>query len=239
MQEQVATWQEERRVSKYAEGLEQLPATRTIPMDPKQVWRDDGLGLSSSRSSSMQGEGVVAVGRFLLQLIRFFLGRERERMASESTAQPALAPWCSPLLPCPAVEVRGVWCAGEPVAQPVHGVHRLGARGEQGWAVSVLCPAGGQALYPAVLPVCQQQALPSSTLPPCPPPTSACRTGTALAALARRCATTKPRAASTRWQSSWGPSPRTVQMCIAMPPMRTTWCWIHTWRATSATGAST
>jgi hypothetical protein len=149
MQEQVATWQEERRVSKYAEGLEQLPATRTIPMDPKQVWRDDGL--SSSRSSSMQGEGDVAVGRFLLQLIRFFLGRERERMASESTAQPALAPWCSPLLPCPAVEVRGVWCAGEPVAQPVYGVHRLGARGEQGWAVSVLCPGGGQALHPAVL----------------------------------------------------------------------------------------
>ena len=68
----MATWQEERRVSKYAEGLEQLPATRTIPMDPKQVWRDDGLGLSSSRSSSMQGEGDVAVGQFLLQLIRFF-----------------------------------------------------------------------------------------------------------------------------------------------------------------------
>jgi hypothetical protein len=37
-QEQVATWQDERHVSKYADRLEQLPATRTIPMDPKQVW---------------------------------------------------------------------------------------------------------------------------------------------------------------------------------------------------------
>ena len=33
----VEAWQEERPVSKYAEGLEQLQPTRTIPMDPKQV----------------------------------------------------------------------------------------------------------------------------------------------------------------------------------------------------------
>lgn len=36
-QEKVDAWEEERRVSKYAEGLEQLPATKRIPMDPKQV----------------------------------------------------------------------------------------------------------------------------------------------------------------------------------------------------------
>lgn len=36
-QDTVAAWQEERRVSKYASTLEQLPATRPIPMDPSQV----------------------------------------------------------------------------------------------------------------------------------------------------------------------------------------------------------
>jgi len=36
-QEKVDAWEEERRVSKYADGLEQLPATKRIPMDPKQV----------------------------------------------------------------------------------------------------------------------------------------------------------------------------------------------------------
>jgi hypothetical protein len=41
MQEQVNGWQEERRVSKYAEHLEQLPATRKIAMDPKEV--SDGV----------------------------------------------------------------------------------------------------------------------------------------------------------------------------------------------------
>ena len=42
LQEDVAAWQEERQVSKYAENLEQLPATRKIPMDPKQVCTADG-----------------------------------------------------------------------------------------------------------------------------------------------------------------------------------------------------
>lgn len=41
-QEKVDAWEEERRVSKYAEGLEQLPATKRIPMDPKQVWCAEG-----------------------------------------------------------------------------------------------------------------------------------------------------------------------------------------------------
>lgn len=36
-QEKVDAWEEERRVSKYADGLQQLPATKRIPMDPKQV----------------------------------------------------------------------------------------------------------------------------------------------------------------------------------------------------------
>jgi hypothetical protein len=36
-QNQAEAWQEERVVSKYAGNLEQLPCTRTIPMDPKQV----------------------------------------------------------------------------------------------------------------------------------------------------------------------------------------------------------
>jgi ubiquitin carboxyl-terminal hydrolase 5/13 len=36
-QNQVEAWQEERLTSKYADGLEQLPCTRTIPMDPEQV----------------------------------------------------------------------------------------------------------------------------------------------------------------------------------------------------------
>ena len=36
-QEKVDAWEEERRVSKYADALEQLPATKRIPTDPKQV----------------------------------------------------------------------------------------------------------------------------------------------------------------------------------------------------------
>lgn len=35
--EEVASWQEERKVSKYAANLEQLPCDRKIPMDPAQV----------------------------------------------------------------------------------------------------------------------------------------------------------------------------------------------------------
>ena len=39
---------------------------------------------------------------------------------------------------------------------------------------------------------------------------SACRTGTAAAATAQRCATSRTRAPSTRWSSSWAPSHPTV-----------------------------
>lgn len=41
-QEGVAAWEEERRPSKYADALEQLPPSRQIPMDPKQVQRAGG-----------------------------------------------------------------------------------------------------------------------------------------------------------------------------------------------------
>jgi hypothetical protein len=36
-QTEAEAWEEERNVSKYAEGIEQLPCNRKIPMDPKQV----------------------------------------------------------------------------------------------------------------------------------------------------------------------------------------------------------
>ena len=37
VQTEAEAWEEERRISKYAESLEQLPCNRKIPMDPKQV----------------------------------------------------------------------------------------------------------------------------------------------------------------------------------------------------------
>lgn len=37
VQTEAEAWEEERRISKYAENLEQLPCNRKIPMDPKQV----------------------------------------------------------------------------------------------------------------------------------------------------------------------------------------------------------
>jgi hypothetical protein len=36
-QTEAEAWEEERNISKYADGLEQLPCNRKIPMDPKQV----------------------------------------------------------------------------------------------------------------------------------------------------------------------------------------------------------
>jgi hypothetical protein len=36
-QTEAEAWEEERNISKYADSLEQLPCTRKIPMDPKQV----------------------------------------------------------------------------------------------------------------------------------------------------------------------------------------------------------
>ena len=41
-QAEVVAWQEERKESKYAANLVQLPADKKIPMDPKQVRRIGG-----------------------------------------------------------------------------------------------------------------------------------------------------------------------------------------------------
>ena len=41
-QTEAEAWEEERQVSKYADTLEQLPCTRKVPMDPKQVCFFDG-----------------------------------------------------------------------------------------------------------------------------------------------------------------------------------------------------
>lgn len=37
-EEEIQAWQEDRKISKYAENLSQLPSTKRIPMDPKQVF---------------------------------------------------------------------------------------------------------------------------------------------------------------------------------------------------------
>lgn len=58
-QDEVAAWTEERVVSKYAEGLEQLPATRSIPMDPAQVPR-------GRRGSGVARGGLLALGCVML-----------------------------------------------------------------------------------------------------------------------------------------------------------------------------
>ena len=63
----MAAWEEERQVSKYAEGLEQLPADgRVIPMDPAQVrGRGGGLGgaggLHVSGVLGCRGDLIVVV----------------------------------------------------------------------------------------------------------------------------------------------------------------------------------
>lgn len=49
----VDAWQEERAVSKYAQGLEQLPASRKIPMDPKQA----GAGCDGGGGGEEEGRG--------------------------------------------------------------------------------------------------------------------------------------------------------------------------------------
>ncbi len=36
-QSSLESWEEERKVSKYAESLELLPCSRKVPMDPKEV----------------------------------------------------------------------------------------------------------------------------------------------------------------------------------------------------------
>ncbi|KAL6782136.1 hypothetical protein ACKKBF_B10800 [Auxenochlorella protothecoides x Auxenochlorella symbiontica] len=60
-QDEVAAWTEERVVSKYAEGLEQLPATRSIPMDPAQ-WKCDESGATENLWLNLS-TGFIGSGR--------------------------------------------------------------------------------------------------------------------------------------------------------------------------------
>ncbi|EFN51528.1 hypothetical protein CHLNCDRAFT_33094 [Chlorella variabilis] len=60
-QASLSAWHEERRVSKYAEHLEQLPATRNIPMDPKE-WKCDETGLQENLWLNLS-TGFIGCGR--------------------------------------------------------------------------------------------------------------------------------------------------------------------------------
>ncbi|KAL4452659.1 hypothetical protein ABPG75_008321 [Micractinium tetrahymenae] len=60
-QEKVAAWEEERRVSKYAENLEQLPATRGIPMAPEE-WKCDETGVKENLWLNLS-TGFIGSGR--------------------------------------------------------------------------------------------------------------------------------------------------------------------------------
>lgn len=56
-QEDVTAWEEQREVSKYALELEQLPAAKVVPMDPKQVGRRGGL----ARRRAQQRGSLIGV----------------------------------------------------------------------------------------------------------------------------------------------------------------------------------
>lgn len=60
-QEAVAVWQEERRVSRYAVGLQQLDTGRVIPSDPNQ-WRCDETGVTENLWLNLS-TGVIGSGR--------------------------------------------------------------------------------------------------------------------------------------------------------------------------------
>lgn len=60
-QDEVAAWTDERRVSKYAATLEQLPATRLIPMDPAQ-WKCDETGATDNLWLNLS-TGFIGSGR--------------------------------------------------------------------------------------------------------------------------------------------------------------------------------
>ena len=61
LQDEVAEWEEERRVSKYAAGLEQQPAHRLIPSDPAE-WRCDETGVTENLWLNL-GTGHIGSGR--------------------------------------------------------------------------------------------------------------------------------------------------------------------------------
>jgi len=61
-QEEVSVWEEERRVSKYAENLEQLPANgKVIPSDPS-LWKCDESGATENLWLNL-GTGFIGSGR--------------------------------------------------------------------------------------------------------------------------------------------------------------------------------
>ncbi|PSC74028.1 ubiquitin carboxyl-terminal hydrolase 5 isoform X1 [Micractinium conductrix] len=61
LQEKVTAWEAVRLPSKYAEGLEQLPPTRRIPMDPKQ-WKCDETGVTENLWVNLS-TGFIGSGR--------------------------------------------------------------------------------------------------------------------------------------------------------------------------------
>ena len=61
MQEEAASWEEELRVSKYAETLEQQPAHRLIPSNPAE-WRCDETGVTENLWLNL-GTGHIGSGR--------------------------------------------------------------------------------------------------------------------------------------------------------------------------------
>ncbi|KAK9828336.1 hypothetical protein WJX74_009732 [Apatococcus lobatus] len=61
LQDEVAEWEEERRVSKYAAGLEQQPAHRLIPSNPAE-WRCDETGVTENLWLNL-GTGHIGSGR--------------------------------------------------------------------------------------------------------------------------------------------------------------------------------
>jgi ubiquitin carboxyl-terminal hydrolase 5/13 len=60
-QTSVETWEEQRKVSKYAQGLRLLPCTRKIPMDP-EAWKCDETGATENLWLNL-GTGHIGSGR--------------------------------------------------------------------------------------------------------------------------------------------------------------------------------
>ncbi len=61
MQDEVASWEEELNVSKYADGLEQQTAHRLIPSNPAE-WRCDETGITENLWLNL-GTGHIGSGR--------------------------------------------------------------------------------------------------------------------------------------------------------------------------------
>ena len=61
MQDEVASWEEELAVSKYAESLEQQPAHKLIPSNPAE-WRCEETGVTENLWLNL-GTGHIGSGR--------------------------------------------------------------------------------------------------------------------------------------------------------------------------------